>query len=235
MKLLYVPAGNFLMGSADSDPDARANEKPEHTVYLDAFWIDQTDVTDKMYAFCVSANQCNPPSNPSSDPNYYGNSEYRNYPVIYVSWGDAMTYCKWAARQLPTEAQWEKAARGTDGRIYPWGNDAPDTTLLNYTSLNNHYSSGTTAVGSYPNGASPYGALDMAGDVWQWVNDWYNDSYYQSSPSSNPLGPDSGEFRVLRGGTWDIPGVNYSAYRGAGYPANVSYDAGFRCAMSAPK
>ena len=196
MKLLYVPAGNFTMGSiAAWDWD-----DPQHTLYLDTFWIDQTDITNKMYALCVSDGACNLPSSTSSSTrsSYYGNSEFDNYPVIYVSWSDAAAYCTWAGRQLPTEAEWEKVARGTDRRTYPWGNETPDGSLLNY----NTNVDDTTAVGSYPKGASPYGALDMAGNVYQWVNDWYSNGYYQSSPSSNPLGPDSGQFRVLRGGYW---------------------------------
>ncbi len=167
MTLVYVPAGYFLMGSTDSDPNVQANEKPQQNGYLSAFWIDRTDVTNKMYASCVAANQCNTPSSKtsSSRSNYYGNSEFDNFPVIYVSWDDAVAYCKWVGRQLPTEAQWEKAARGTDGSIYPWGNTFPDSTLLNF----NSNVGDTTEVGKYPKGASPYGALDMAGNVSQWV------------------------------------------------------------------
>ncbi len=185
------------MGSADSDPNVHVDETPQHTVYLDAFWIDRTDVTNNMYASCVSTGACTAPISTTSSTStiissYYGNSAFDNYPVIWVTWYDATAYCKWAGRQLPTEAQWEKAARGTDGRIYPWGNTAPDDTLLNY----NASIGDTTAVSSYLRGASPYGALDMAGNVWQWVNDWYSDTYYRSSSSSNPLGVNG--FRCAR-------------------------------------
>ncbi len=232
MKLLYVPAGNFLMGSADSDPNGQANEKPQRSVYMDAFWIDQTDVTNVMYAKCVSAGACSQLTNPNAS-GYYGNSQFDNYPMIDVDWNMADAYCKWANRRLATEAQWEKAARGTNGRIYPWGNNAPDKTLLNYI-----FSAvgGPTAVGSYPNGASPYGALDMAGNVWQWVNDWYSATYYHSSPPSNPAGPDSGQYRVLRGGSSDDNGGDVrSAGRFSGVPTNGDLFKGIRCAMSATK
>jgi len=232
MKLLYVPAGNFLMGSADSDPDAQADEKPQHTIYLDAFWIDQTDITNKMYALCVSTGACNQPSNTFSfaHPSYYGNSAFDNYPVMWVTWYDATAYCRWAARQLPTEAQWEKAARGTDGRIYPWGNETPDSSLLNY----NRTAGDVTAVGSYPDGASPYGVLDMAGNVFQWVNDWDSDTYYESSPASNPLGPDFGQARGQRGNDWENGGSGVrSAARYGIIPSFSNQADGFRCALSA--
>ncbi len=231
MKLLYVPAGNFLMGSVDSDPNAQPDEKPQHTVYLDAFWIDQTDVTNAMYAKCVSASVCKQPANLTSKTHssYFDNPQFGNYPVIYVDWNMANAYCKWAGRQLPTEAQWEKAARGTDGRIYPWGNNRPDfdVTLSNY----NLRVGDTTAVGDYPNGASPYGALDMAGNVLQWVADWYNDTYYQNQSLllSNPSGPTLGQYRVMRGGWFNFSGDIHSAVRARTVPFNSFYNIGFRC------
>ena len=147
------------------------NEQPVHKVVLDAFWIDQTEVTNKMYALCVQTSVCTPPSstNSSTRPSYYENPEFEDYPVIYVDWYKAKTYCEWAGRRLPTEAEWEKAARGTDGRNYPWGKDAPNKMLLNY----NGNVGDTTEIGKYPAGASIYGALDMAGNAWEWVSSLY--------------------------------------------------------------
>lgn len=229
MILLYVPAGKFLMGSTDTDALAESNEKPQHTVTLDAYWIDQTDVTNAMYTKCVSAGKCRPPRNTRN----YGNSNYANHPVVYVSWIDALAYCSWAERRLPTEAEWEEAARGTDGRIYPWGNNELSADFLNAFSLSDSDVSDTTEVGKYPNGKSVYGAYDMAGNVWQWVSDWYSDTYYQSSPSSNPLGPDTGQYRVLRGGSWanswNVARSAFRSYLSPGYTENYI---GFRCARS---
>ncbi len=226
MTLLYVPEGEFTMGS-----DTYDDEKPVHTVYLNAYWIDQTEVTNGQYALCVSTGGCTPPSQNSSNTNtsYYGNTQFDDYPVIYVKWNQAQAYCEWAGRRLPTEAEWEKAARGTDGRIYPWGNESPTSGLLNY----NLNVGDTTEVGKYPNGVSPYGAYDMAGNVWEWVNDWYGETYYKSSPASNPSGADSGDGRVLRGGSW----LNYvvdsrSADRGKYDPTYAIVDFGFRCSSS---
>jgi formylglycine-generating enzyme required for sulfatase activity len=222
--LVYVPEGEFIMGS-----NFGSDEQPTHTVYLDAFWIDQTEVTNAMYAKCMSAGACQPPLGNSSSTrsSYYGNSEFNDYPVIYVDWNQAKTYCAWAGRRLPTEAEWEKAARGTDGNIYPWGNDAPNNNLLNYNSAVGD----TTEVGKYPGGKSPYGAYDMAGNVWEWVNDWYRENYYQSSPVSNPLGPESGQYHVVRGSSWyDNYGVR-SAFRGQ-FDSMYGNILGFRCAVS---
>jgi eukaryotic-like serine/threonine-protein kinase len=226
MKLLYVPTGNFLMGSSDADPLAQPNEKPQHTVYLDAFWIDQTVVSNAMYAKCVQVGACTTSfyilkEGPTMfmDP-YYGNHQYDNYPVLFVTWDQAVAYCKWAGRRLPTEAEWEKAARGTDGRIYPWGNQPPNDNLALY----DQEGYGPMSVDSHPLGASPYGALNMAGNVWQWVSDVFYDKYYSCenplslyldlcSPSANPQGPrnTNNDMRGVRGGSWhsiDLAGIN---------------------------
>ena len=232
MVMIYVPAGEFLMGSAASDTMAQSDEEPQHSVYLDAYWIDKTDVTNAEYALCVSAGICRSPSNPSSQTrtNYYGNSQYDNYPVIWVNWNDAQTYCQWAGARLLSEAEWEKAARGTDGRIYPWGSASPDQSLANY----NGQVGDTSAVGSYPSVAGPYGALDMSGNVWQWVNDWFDANYYASSPGSNPQGPSSGTIRVLRGGAWgSFEFAVRAAFRFGYDPTDARYDFGLRCSRSA--
>ena len=223
MVMVYVPAGDFEMGSEDGDSD----EKPVHTVYLDAYWIDQTEVTNEMYEKCVQAGACEEPgSNEScSRSSYYGNTAYDNYPVIYVDWYAANDYCEWAGRRLPTEAEWEKAARGTDGRTYPWG-EGIDNSLANYSGFD------TTEAGSYPKGASPYGALDMAGNVWEWVDDA---GYYSASSENNPQGPTLGETRVLRGGSWThIVNNTRSANRLRDNPSLTWLSYGFRCVLSAP-
>ena len=230
MLMLYVPAGSFLMGSDKSvDPHAFNNELPQHTVNLDAFWIDQTPITNAMFALCVAAGSCIAPQSTRSytHASYYGNSQYADYPVVNVNWNQADAYCRWAGRQLPTEAQWEKAARGTDGRIYPWGNQAPDKTLANL----NLMVGDTTKVGSYPAGASPYGALDMAGNVYEWIADWFSENYYSSSPASNPPGPTSGISRVIRGGSYgNSPNIERSAARDGRVPVTGGNNFGFRCA-----
>jgi formylglycine-generating enzyme required for sulfatase activity/tRNA A-37 threonylcarbamoyl transferase component Bud32 len=229
MVLVYVPEGDFLMGSAGSAAKGYPDEQPQHTVYLSAFWIDRVEVTNGMYARCAKAGACGwPQSNRSATRSvYYGNSQYDNYPVVYVSWSDAANYCRWAGRRLPTEAEWEKAARGTDGRLYPWGSEPPDNRRLNFNSQD------TADVSAFPSGASPYGVLDMAGNVWEWVSDWYDPTYYAHAPARNPMGPDTVQGRVLRGGAWVSSAMDVrAAVRLWSAPENARNNFGFRCARS---
>lgn len=226
MVMVYVPAGEFQMGSKDGEPD----EQPVHKVYLDAYWIDQTEVTNGMYAKCAAAGECTEPrwSESYTRSSYYGNAAHEEFPVVFVYATQAIDYCNWTGGRLPTEAEWEKAARGTDGRKYPWGNESPDANRLNY----NENEGDTTAVGSYPTGTSPYGALDMAGNVWEWTADWYDADYYSSSPDQNPQGSSDGDSRVLRGGSFLYPEYYIrSSFRGSPYAVDNLF--GFRC-VSAP-
>ena len=224
MAMVFVPAGAFRMGSGEADPDAEVDEKPQHDVVLDAFWIDRTEVTNAMYARCVQAGACTAPMHSSR----YGLATHAGHPVTGVTWFQAQEYCAWAGRRLPTEAEWEKAARGPDGRLFPWGDGAPGSSLLNFDGQVGD----TTTVGSYPAGASPYGVLDMAGNVWEWTADWYARDYYADSPQANPPGPASGNLRVLRGGAWGVDaGAVRAANRFWAFPGRNDFD-GFRCARS---
>jgi formylglycine-generating enzyme required for sulfatase activity len=172
----------------------------------------------------VQAGQCNIPE----DVSHYNSSVYENYPVVYVSWYDAQEYCAWVGRRLPTEAEWEKAARGTDGRIYPWGNQIN----CNYSNYRDCIGA-TRSVGSYPQGASPYGAMDMVGNVREWTADWYDANYYTVSPRENPTGPANGDYRVLRGGSCcNDDGFARGADRNWNIPGSTRVIYGFRCAAS---
>jgi formylglycine-generating enzyme required for sulfatase activity len=237
VKMVWVPAGEFTMGSNEFG-DAR----PIHTVYLGSYWIDQTEVTNAQYAACTAAGTCAPPESSSSSTrgNYHGNPDFGDYPVVMISWEDANTYCNWRDARLPTEAEWEKAARGTGAPTYPWGSglswtypweDEVSCNQANFLGCKGD----TTAVGVFVAGASSYGALDMAGNVLEWVADWYDADYYSSSDANtNPMGPSSGDYRVLRGGAWHNS-VKYirAAYRFRGRPDGSEDYIGFRCVRDA--
>ena len=225
--MVLIPAGEFLMGSKDGV--GNEDEHPQHTVNLDSYYIYKNDVMVAQYrAFCTATKRDMP-----REPDW---GWLDNHPMVNVTWDDANAYAKWAGAALPTEAQWEKAARGTDGRIFPWGNDWDATKCSNSVGANNPGK--TSPVGSYPAGASPYGCLDMAGNVLQWCADWYGEDYYKKSPAKNPTGPDSGTDRVLRGGSWSGgSGEGYSSANRSNYYWGIGgwyYGVGFRCVAFSP-
>jgi formylglycine-generating enzyme required for sulfatase activity len=196
--MVYVPSGTFTMGSGTGEAD----ERPVHNVWLSGFWIDRYEVTNADYRACEVAQVCKAPAYIKSNTraHYFDDAKYNDHPVIFVSADDAAAYCQWLGKRLPTEAEWEKAAswdwRTGTKFTWPWGN-AFDDTMVRDGQL-----SDTMPIGSHPQGASPYGAMDMAGNVLEWTADYYDADYYKVSPSSNPKGPATGYGRVVRGGTW---------------------------------
>ncbi len=215
----FVPAGPFTMGSA-----MVADELPVHTVMLDAFWIMETEVTNALYAQCVAAGACTAPTN-----TFWTESTLATHPVTDVDWAQASAYATWVAGRLPTEAEWEKAARGTDERLFPWAGESTDADKLNFLSTS------TTPVGSFVAGASPFGVLDLAGNVEEWVADWYSPDYYASAPAANPPGPATGLMRVVRGGSFNSNRGNVrTTARGRALPDAHFPSIGFRVVLPAP-
>jgi formylglycine-generating enzyme required for sulfatase activity len=221
--LVYIPQAEFVMGYGF--------DAPIHNVSLDGYWIQQTAVTNRMFSQCVSVGSCTSPAQEVGGP-VYSNPEFANHPVVGVTWDQAQAYCSWTQGTLPSEAQWEKAARGVDGKNFPWGDDEPACDLLNF----GFCSGATSEVNAFLAGASPYGLYDMAGNVFEWVNDWYSDTYYNTAPALNPPGPEGGQDRVIRGSSFETdPKQAASAVRHFGPQDYHNRDLGFRCVVSQPQ
>ncbi len=225
--MILIPEGAFWMGIDGSI--GLEDEQPRHEVWVDAFYIDTYEVTTKRYATFLSAtNRTAPWLWRSVDLKIHANR-----PVIGVTWDDADAFCRWAGKRLPTEAEWEKAARGTDERRYPWGDETPNADLANFAvGARFSYSQALMPVGRYKNAKSPYGIYDMAGNVWEWVQDWYDGAFYERSPSNNPTGPESGDLKVVRGGSWsELPNYLLTYGRFKLPPGTRNSYTGFRCAQ----
>jgi len=230
MVMSYIPAGEFEMGSTESNPCAHLDEFPQHSVFLDAYWIDQTPVTKAQYQRCVDEGLCELPASCGWGEVTY-DEEKNDHPVVCVTWDEARNYCKWTGGRLPSEAEWEKAARGDDGRGYPWGEEFDESKCNSSESGID----GTTPVRFYsPEGDSPYGLADMAGNVWEWVIDWYDIDYYAKASSQNPTGPAAGDRKALRGGSWygDLCNAR-TTYRYYDVPYGRGPGVGFRCVWPA--
>ncbi len=224
--MVAIPAGEFTMGSQDGDAD----ERPVHKVQVNAFSIDLYEVTVGQYEEFLRSGEARAPL----DWNRMNQSAHHKRPVSNVDWGDAAAFCKWAGKRLPTEAEWEKAARGTDGRLYPWGNDPPTPRHANYGKSGSHNYEASAPVGTFEDGKSPYGLYDMAGNVAEWVSDWYETDYYKSSPPQNPEGLSTGAFKAIRGGAWDSSAKNLRSSDRSWDPPSFrsQYFPGFRCAKT---
>lgn len=225
--MVLVPAGEFSMGSDKGDDD----EQPIHRVFLDSFYIDKFEVTNGRFAKFVEAIQIEPPWGFADKETPVVHSDK---PVRWVNWMDAMGYCLWAGKRLPTEAEWEKAARGTDGRIYPWGNDPPTPAHAVFGLKEG--ADTISVIGNREKGKSPYGVHDMAGNLYEWTIDWYDEGFYNQNPAINPRGPAEGTAKVQRGGSYtNTPYRLRSSFRTKGDPTEHDPNVGFRCAQDVPK
>ena len=235
---VLIPAGEFLMGTSLSNRDGGRDEYPQRRVSLDAFYMDVYEVTNGRYLAFIAGTGHRVPEHPrdktltlwkdSAVPDVF-----KDHPVVNVDWDDAVAYCTWAGKRLPTEAEWERAARGTSGRRFPWGEAEPTRVVANYL---NQWRNGAALepVGSHPQGASPEGVQDLEGNVWEWVADWYDPGYYEKGPTRNPHGPSGGTRKVIRGSGWESEApVLRAAHRVSSDPRNRNNTLGFRCAMDA--
>lgn len=225
--IAFIPDGEFAMGSDRGQDD----EQPVHRVSVKAFYLETQEVTVARYAAFLMSQKPDPPFK----WNEATNGSHENKPVVGVNWYDARDYCRWIGRRLPTEAEWELAARGTEGRMYPWGEAHPTRGHANAGHTKWHGYDTLTNVGQFELGKTPNGVYDLAGNLWEWVADWYDASYYQFSPRENPPGPSAGPLRALRGGAWNNDAKTIRSTNRAGYaPDARRNDVGFRCAKDAP-
>ncbi len=233
---IYIPASTFFMGSTDDEIAYSENERPKQPVSVEAFWIDKYEVTNDQYLACVTGGGCTVPARPESAfvSNYFGNPEYADFPIVNIRWAQAAEYCEWVGRRLPIESEWELAARGTDNRTFPWGDEFPDPTRANYGILVGD----TTAVGSFPDGASAFGVMDMSGNVTEWTANYYRSNYYnlvvEITATPEPEGLYRGGVRTLRGGAWnsDWDEIRAAVRFGPPEPNYYASTVGFRCASS---
>jgi formylglycine-generating enzyme required for sulfatase activity len=225
--MVVIPAGEFLMGAEDGLQDAR----PTHRVYLSSYWFDIYEGTNARYRQCVDGGGCTPPK----DRKEFDDAQKAQHPVTNITWNQARSFCQWQGKRLPTEAEWEKAARGTDGRRYPWGNDEEVIKSRVRKGELSTGANGTEPVGRQAAQVSPYGVFDLVGSVSQWVKDWYAEDFYQISPARDPQGPARGSFRVLRGGEWnEKPPDLRASYRGWDEVTYWGPTLGVRCAGDVP-